>query len=357
MEQRTGLKQWTVLAALLLVLAACADGTVTDTTEAVTEEEQLQSVRLLIPFPEGLAWPGLMVAMDRYYEEEGLDVELIPVDGSSLVLSQLISGQEKFGVVVAADVLVANSRGAELRSVAPLDTDVFTIVTLVDSDIQTFEDLRGGSLGITSPSGGEAALVNAVLESSGFGDEVELVPVGDAGPASFDALDSGRVDAYAAGFPDLAGLQNLGMEFREILPEVFSSVPTDVLAATEETLANETDREIAIKLARGWLKGTVFTEANPEATLAIGCERVPEECTDMDGARSFLDAAVESVAIPEGTMPGTNEVAKWEVIKESLAFADLEGDVDVAEAAPDDFVDEVSDFDIAAVQAEARAAP
>jgi NitT/TauT family transport system substrate-binding protein len=338
----------------LLALSGCG-GDDESSSSSATNSSELENVRLMLPYRDSIIFPGLMIAKDRYFAEEGLDVETLPSDGSSFVIQQLIAGNVDYGLADAANTLIANSKGADLRAIMMVDRNVFTIVTPEDSGIDSIDDLKGKSLGITEAGGGEAPLVEAALRDAGLqpGDDVELVPVGEGGPTSYRALKSGRVQAFAGAYNDLAALEVEGLKFKPIVPEKYTNLPAGHLLVTQSTLDDEQKRETAIKLARAWYKGVVFAEENPDAAYAIICKQVPPDCEGEEVAKGMLNQVLGLVEQPSGEW-GQLDLDRWETVRETFLPEDVRDDVDVESVALNDYIDEINDFDEDEIREQAR---
>ena len=284
---------------LFVLVAALAAGCGDDDSEgndngtAATEAAEPQEVNLLLSFRESISWTPLLVARDLgYFEEEGLTINTQVTEGSGFVTQQIIAGNEKFGWAGADSDVIAFSKQPDLRLVMCNEgQSIFRITTPADSDIQSVEDLAGGTLGISERGGGEEPLVTAALTDAGIFDEVRQVPIGGAGPTSQKALTDGEVDAWAEGYVDVVSMQSV-LELRDITPDKFSATPGNCFIMLKETLEDEETRQQAVGITRAWKKGMIFAEANPEAALEIVCGVVPEDCEDREFAAALLDMAI-----------------------------------------------------------------
>jgi NitT/TauT family transport system substrate-binding protein len=338
------------LAALMIVAAGCGgsdDGGGGGSASTGASGEQAggtKQVTFLLPFRESIAFIGLVVAQDRFYKQLGLDVKTPATDGDSFVSQQLVAGREKFGLTGAPEVMIANTKNQDLVSIANVNRNIFTMVAPEGSGVTSVQDLRGKSLGVTDLGGGEMPLVKGVLADAGLkeNEDVKLTVVGEGGPAVASALKRGRIQAFAGAINDVAAIQASGAvaSLTPILPEKFSDLPSNVIVAKKSTLDNPEDRDTAIKLAKGWRMGTEFAVENPQQALDIACKRIPEDCQNMKVAQAYLDVAVAAEK-PPGQW-GEHDQDKNTTVKDSIAAAQIEGDVDLAAAFSTDYIDEIN---------------
>jgi ABC-type nitrate/sulfonate/bicarbonate transport system substrate-binding protein len=342
---------------LTLLLAACGGGG-TASSSAAGSAGALTEVEVAIPFPyPGMLRPGLLLAQDRYYAEQGLDVTLTTVDGSQVVAQQLIAGNVTIGVLDVASILIANSDGHDIRALAGFNKGSFDVVVSDDSPIQDIGDLEGQTLGVTDLSGGEMNLVRAALEDAGLAEtDLELIAVGEGGPATFLALQDGTIDAFAGAVNDFVALESEGLVKRSIVPEKYRGLPAGNWVVMQSTVDDPEMLDIAIRVIRAHEQGLVFADENIDAAVAIGCEIVPEQCEDMDRAKTTMSTGLESHR-PTGDNPwGFNDHELWNTTQDTLLADVIEEPFDVTVAAPNDYIDEINDFDEAAVRAAAREA-
>lgn len=217
-----------LLVALALLAAGCGSGDGDTDTASGNGAEQLTPVR--VGATMGSSDVALFIAKERgYFEEAGLDVELVQFKSASDMIAPLGSGQiQVAGGAPSAGLFNAMGRQVELRIVADKGTNVpglnyFSLLVrkdLVDSGkFSGFEDLKGAKIGFTGAGNTTQALVAAALDSVGisykdaniqeetlgFGEIVTGLENGalDAGtvvePFTSKALKTGKVVAYPGG--------------------------------------------------------------------------------------------------------------------------------------------------------------
>jgi NitT/TauT family transport system substrate-binding protein len=338
-----------VALAASVVIAACGGDDEDEGGGGGGEAAEVQDVNMVIPFPPSIALLGLVMAQEQgYFEDEGINLETqVAEEGSGQVNQLMIAGREKYGRSGPDLTMIANAEGHDLRMIATFARGIFTIEAPVDSGVSSMEDLDGKALGVTDLAGGEIGLVNQALAEAGLeaDEDVELKVVGPGGPAAFRALESGEIAAYAGATNDFAAMDAQGLESETIVPESLQGLPSNGFVVLQETLDNEADREVAIKIVRAWLKGDKFARDNPEEALQIACEAVPEECRDEATAQAFFDRSIEVATPPEGTLPGANEpLSAFETIQNALIEGgDMEREVDLEEVFPNTYIEEINE--------------
>lgn len=350
--------------ALAVVVGACGGDDDDELAVETAAEGEPQTVDLLLSFPEGPAWIGLPMARENgYLADEGIRVETEGTDGGEFVVQQVIAGNAPYGMAPATSILVAAQRDPSLRAVfCNTSRNLFAISVPEGSDIEEIGDLEGKTLGISEQGGGEGPLVQAALLEAGLTprEDVDIVPIGSAGPAAQSAIEQGEVDAYGASYSDLIALQAAGVELVDITPDQYQGVPGDCLFAKEDALTDPEEREAIVGLARGWSKGTLAAVSDPEAALEVACDRYPEECTDQDFISSYLENRLELVT-PIGQEPGDTEIVygtpqeeSWQTALELLiASEQLDNPPEVADVIGTEevtaIIEEWSDYDPAEV--------
>lgn len=345
-----------LVAALALVVAGCGGSDSEDptTSAAATEEasgesagaaEEAMEVSFPISFHRGISWAPLVIAeQEGYFEDENLDVNAQETNGSSFVTQQVIAGNFDYGWAGADSIVIAADKVPDLRVImCKQSQNIFRIMTPVDSDIQSVADLAGRKLGFTEKGGGEEPLVNSSLADAGVEGEVELLPVGDAGPQVISSLESGAIDAYASSYPDMASLAVEGVELRDITPDKFAATPGDCLFGFKDVLVENADE--LVKVGKAFSKGAVTAIADPAKALDIVCEVVPEDCENREFAKKFMDEAIALYPPLDGSAAYGWRLSEdgWQTTADTLLeTGTIESEVDVDQL--------IADPDIMAIQ-------
>ena len=160
------------------------------TTAAFAQEDaaELKKVTVILDYVPNTNHTGMYVALDKgYYEEEGLDVEIIePTDGATATLIAQQKGT--FGISYQEDVTIALTAEDPLpiKAVAALiQHNTSGFVSLADSGIESPADFEGKTYaGWGGP--GESAVLEACMTQAGADFSKLNIVVSDG--SGFEAL-------------------------------------------------------------------------------------------------------------------------------------------------------------------------
>lgn len=151
-------------------------------------------------------------------EHAGNDITMVPiVTGGSVQNPNLIASGEVEIAITNNNLAVLATKGIgpytatgpiDIGAVAALHPSVLHMVVLADSDIQTFEDLRGKSVAVGPAGGGTLGFVNFLFPLHDMSIE-DITPSFVSYSDGFSQLTDGTVDAALAlsGFPAGAMMQ------------------------------------------------------------------------------------------------------------------------------------------------------
>jgi NitT/TauT family transport system substrate-binding protein len=306
--------------------------------------QDLEQITFVQPSPSAInSFPVFVAIGEGYFADEGLEVTVEAVNGSSAVLQALAAGQAAFGRPGPAPVLAARARGVDavfIYNVAARTN--FGIVVPEDSEYQAIPDLKGTTIGTGTADGSEVGFARNVLTGAGMeeGTDYEFLTVGDGGPATA-AFTRGDISAYSASVADAAILTQRGLPVRDITPDEFQKFFGNGLATMGDTIRD--NPELVEKFGRAHARGHAFAldDANRETVLAHLKAGNPQEGEDA-GFQSALFDAVRAKTIPLDDSHGLGYQPPeiWEEWQESLiAGGDLEAPLDDLSAAyTNDFV-------------------
>jgi NitT/TauT family transport system substrate-binding protein len=212
-----------------------------------------------------------------YYQQEGLDVQVVPGQSSASVAQLLLTGRADVGLAQPDPIVIQRIKLkiplVSFYAVGRRATN--RIVVNPDSPIQSVRDLRGKRVGVNDLGSGGVTYLRASLKVAGMSiNDVQLLSVGYGTP-SFEALKNKSVDAEVSFTGGVARQRIAGYAVR-VLP-----VPPDEmdqysfnLFATQSFLAKNSD--VLAKIGRATAKATVFLKTNPEAAVRAFWKQYPD---------------------------------------------------------------------------------
>ncbi len=254
------------------------------------------AVTVAVPNPSAITWLPLWVAIgEGYMEDEGLEVTVQAVDGSSQVLQAMSADQAEIGAPGPGPVLAARARGVDVVFIYNLyPKSVFGLMVQADSAYESPADLKGTVVGVGTADGAEVAFARAILNDldMGEGTDYEFLPVGDGGTATV-AFMRDEVKSYAAAVSDAAIMASRGLELREITPEPYLAFFGNGFATMRDYL--EANPEVIEGFGRALVRGMAFATdpANLDTALDHAAAGNPQEGEDRDFAAALLASVVE----------------------------------------------------------------
>jgi len=342
-------------------------GSVSPVVTASGTPVEAATIRMAFPNLRAIQnYPTYLAEETGYFEDEGLTVNTEVIAGSQAIAQQLLAGNLDVGLMSATTAIAAQANNQDLVVFYTVAyQNGFTLVTKTDGDIAEVADLEGGVVGITELSGGEVPLVQAVMSSAGLaeGTDYSLLAVGDGGAVTFQALENGDVDAYSSSIFDVASLQAAGLDLTSILPDEFRYIPSTSFVTTREVL--EAQPDVLARFGRAIAKATIFGQTNREATNAMIEPYNPELFEDPEFVDAVWDATLGYYAPPErmeGQPWGAHDIVAYEQYIEVASEAPedeggLAGPVTPQDVVDSSLIEQINDFDPAAVQAEAEGWP
>ena len=342
-----------ILAALLL--ASFAFG-------ALAQTPPLKKFRVLLPFRDGITFFPLSTANQLgYMKEEGIDLDLQVVNGSSAVVQQLAAGNAQMGVILAPNTLLGFAEGVRYKAFYDfLTRNTFDVRVLPDAPINRLADLKGRNVGTIDLTRGDLPLLRAQLQRAGLNParDVLFVALGPTMSVHAQALKEGKVQALNLSWNNTVSVEAAGGKLKCVTCD-----SEELQLASETTVATEAvyrqDRRYVVGLGRAMAKATLFAETNPEAAIAIMKKVAPQEHTDPAFTRTFFNAALVIMKPRQPGKYGLSDIGGWDRLQNFMAVptegaTGMTTRVDVKQLVTNELVDEMNRFDAEAVRRQAR---
>ncbi|KQQ93372.1 ABC transporter substrate-binding protein [Leifsonia sp. Leaf325] len=266
------------LAVSALVLSGCSSTGSSDDSSSAADGE-LTPVKLQLQWFSQAQFAGYYAAVDQgYYEDEGLDVEIVEGGADIVPQDALASGDVDYAISWVPKVLGSIEQGAHITDVAQIfERSATTQISFKDKDITSPTDLAGKKVG-----------------SWGYGNEWELfagmqkdgVEVGDISlvQQAFDmnGFLAGDIDAaQAMTYNEYAQvLETVNPDTGELYQpdelnvinwnDVGTAMLQDAIWADADRLADDEDyADTTVAFIKASIKGWVYARDNPDKAAAI----------------------------------------------------------------------------------------
>lgn len=234
------------------------------------DEEGLQKVRF--------AWfrGGTIIAQYAaqdlgYFEDEGLDVEIIYFKSTADAIPSVASGEIEFGMTSNTPILKSIEAGMPIKAVglvqyASADEGHISIayVALNESGIEDPQDLRGKKLAIPYVGGDAHIYLLSLLKMHGIEeDEVTFITV--PWPNHIEALVKGEIDTASLFITHLAKMDLEGIGYNIVMGSSELMPRSESVSIYSSTDYIEKNPETVRKFLRAYFRGQAYLENHPEA--------------------------------------------------------------------------------------------
>lgn len=251
-----------------------------------------------------------------HYQDQGLDVRIIPGGSKVAVAHQLVTARADFVLASADEVLLAQSQGARLLALmAPIDQSPRCVMVHQASGITSLGELRGR----VALKGGSPFVT--FLEKRGFLDQCDVVPF-PGGIRGFLASPNYSQQAYNFSEPIQARREGANPRVLMLSDEGFN--PYMGMLVTLASTA-EADPELLRKFTLASLAGWKAYLADPAETNRHISQLSKEQGEELDEA--FLAEGVDAlkqICLPaDSPQFGKMEAERWQTLQEQMVELDL----------------------------------
>ncbi len=234
--------------------------------------------------PLGRHAPWYAALAEGYFKEEGLDVTIIPSQGTAQTIQAIESGTANIAFVDVPSVVIARGNGSKLKMLAinyqKAPYAIFSLST--GANVTQPKQLEGLNLGSGAGSF-TPKVIQGFMTQQGL-DPSKLTISNVAPPARATTLLSGQIPAiefFVMSKPGLeAGAKSANAELRTLLlADHGLELYANGIAATEETIAKDPD--MLKRFVRAGLRGWKFAIGNPQKAAEDQIKYVPSLKPDV----------------------------------------------------------------------------
>ena len=307
----------------------------------------------------------------KFYESEGLDIEYVNMSSQTQAMLSIATGQADTGALVPALFLpaIAKEPGLGLLAIYNwLPRNANVVVVDPDSPVRAISDLAGKRIGIRNQGDGGIAQLQLMLTELGVSTQnIDFIAVGDGGLAG-SALKQKKVDALVTYDTAAGRIEAVGFPLRYLpLPPQYEKLPAGWFGFRKKDLKD--DRKTVVGFCRGMAKSSLFATTNLAAALDLHWSLYPEskpKSTSPEAVRKEMETILAQRRInwvrrpddPDQRM-GASSAGQWRGTIASVAKSSgnplLPQQIgDPANIFTNELIDEINDFDKAAVVRQAK---
>ncbi len=234
---------------------------------------QLTTLRVgMLPIASTL--PFFAAVEKKFFQEEGLKVEMKPMRGGAVILPAIAGGSLEVGMSAYISVIVARSRGLDFTVIAPQNREryftgakgkegISAIVVREDSGIKGPKGLKGKTMAVNTFAGINQLYVWEWLSMHGIDGKkgVNYIEIGF--PKMGPALRARQIDAMSNTEPFLTvekkrgGMRTIGYPYQEVNP-----VPLEISGYVVSEKWLKKNRSLAERFVRAYYKGMDYMLAH-----------------------------------------------------------------------------------------------
>lgn len=267
--------------------------------------------------------PLIIAERQGYFEEQGLDVQIVDGGTAAQQVAQLVSGEVDIAATGGVSTIAAVAQGMPIKAILGTQNANPSVVTsgllvTADSPIQGYGDLAGKTIGLqglkeTTHLGSMLALEDAGVDT----DSVEFVQL--PLPGLNDALAKGQVDAaYNIGSFYPTGI---GMGFRTVgspANDFLEGGPNAWYVSSDDFIAE--NQEAVEKFIEAMKKATDYAIDNPEVVQDLQIEFTEQDPEYIKSAPIQILTWQINRAGTQNTINGLN---KYKFIDSEVAYEDV----------------------------------
>lgn len=277
-----------LLVGMLLLVAACAVPPPAATEPAAGEEQAAQQEQAEAEQPGKLNLSGnsakfsseqphtintTFFKMLEYLEEWGADIEVIYHAGAAFGIQTVLAEEVDVAENDTDELLLGIAQGADVKAFMT-NTAHMDYVLIATQDIQSAEDLKGASIGMSGPAGFDALLSRVYLQQNEIEPtEASFVQIGGSGDRA-TALGAGRIDAATIFVDDWLELERKAENLHPVvyMADIVPTITKGVYYARTKWLGDNPDMAVGIACAQ--LEANKWFHNNKPAWVDFALERV-----------------------------------------------------------------------------------
>jgi NitT/TauT family transport system substrate-binding protein len=208
-------------------------------------------------------WVG---AKKGFFEQQGLDVQLVLLRGMPMTVQALSAGSLHIGSGGAEPYIDASERGLDFVLTGGVINGTAQFI-IAAKNIKTYQDLRGATFGTASLTGGTITVLREALRLKGleYPRDYKLLIIAGGSATNLAALQSGQISATTVAVPLNYAAEDAGFNIVGKLSDGVPHFQTNVVA-TRRSWA-EKNRPVMVRFMRAMVQSLRWLHENREAAI------------------------------------------------------------------------------------------
>ena len=219
------------------------------------------------PSSKTLGYSPLWVGSKKgFFEQQGLDVEVVVLRGIPMVVQALAAGSIQIASGGPEPFMESSDRGLDFIITGGVINGM-TAAIVAGKKYKSFEDLRGTTVGSSSLTGGTVTAFREALKQKGleYPRDYKILVVAGGSSGNLAALQSGQISATTVAVPLNYAAEELGFHS---IGRLLDAVPQfqSAALATRRSWA-EKNRPLMVRFMKGMVQSLRWMHNNKDATV------------------------------------------------------------------------------------------
>ena len=214
-----------------------------------------------------LGYSPLWVATKKgFFDQQGLDVQLVLLRGVPMTVQALVGGSLHFGSGGPEPYIEASERGLDLVVTGGIINGLTQFI-IAAKNYRTYEDLRGATFGQSSLTGGIVTAFREALKLKGleYPRDYKIIVIAGGSSANLAAMQSGQIAATTVAVPlnfaaEEAGFNSIG--------RLIDAIPNfQVNALVTKRSWAEKNRPVVVRFMKAMVQALRWLHENRDAAV------------------------------------------------------------------------------------------
>lgn len=220
--------------------------------------------------------PFAVAQKKGWLKDNNIDMELLSFAGSIDCMRSLATHDVALALAAPEPLAILSLQGVKARVFfEAYRRNIFGLAVKADSDIHSYKDLKGETIGVLSMGSVGVQLAKSLTKSAGLNPDTDIRIVVTGEPAQTAALvRRGEVKVLSQFDTYYTLIERAGVKLRRLEDDTTTLFPSNSWVALDETIKDR--REDLVNFTRAYAMATAYTIAHPREAIKIAYEVYPQ---------------------------------------------------------------------------------